>query len=51
MLMKLYIFHCEQEEKRPLKGVWRAGKFLKGTSLRNWCILNLDFRTREDSLM
>ncbi|XP_075233005.1 protein argonaute-2-like isoform X4 [Lycorma delicatula] len=41
----------DKEEKRPLKGVWRAGKFLKGTSLRNWCILNLDFRTREDSLM
>uniref|UniRef100_A0A1B6E7E6 Uncharacterized protein n=1 Tax=Clastoptera arizonana TaxID=38151 RepID=A0A1B6E7E6_9HEMI len=31
----------------PNKGVWRPMRFLKTNTLLQWCILNLDFRTRE----
>lgn len=32
------------------RGVWRASRFLEGAALKNWAILNLDFRTRQDNI-
>lgn len=40
----------EKGTARVQKGVWRVQRFLTGTVLKKWTILNLDQRTRPDAL-
>nr|AJF15705.1 argonaute-2 [Agrilus planipennis] len=50
VLMPPNITYANNRTEKPSRGVWRAQSFFQRCELRSWTILNLDRRTREESL-
>lgn len=42
--------YCDRRQESVHKGTWRASQFVQGAKLSSWSILNLDRRTRDDSI-
>lgn len=42
--------YSNSRKVRPFKGTWRVANFLEPSKLLDWTLINLDYRTRPDTL-